>query len=249
MGKTRRHRKRSMKRSMRRSIKKGGGWFGNLVRKKPSILTSNNQKRQEFNQQYNLNIPKEINDASAYFYKTMGNNINYNAMNKKNPKIIPQTVKSIMNDYFKLYKPNLPNKQRQSIINSLKYRISTNNSRSRSSSRTSDPGSVDSNFTGINNDELVPVVENLPKITSTTLFPGPRIPAPSFAKKTFAPTATRVVRVNAPKMETARILQTRRNRNKKPLQIANPKLSLQENTVPNYWKNIKLKHFLVWLLL
>ncbi len=240
-----------MGKTQRRS--NGGGLFGNLFTKKAPILTSKNKKRQEFNQQYNVNLPQEINDAKTYFYNTMGTNINYNAMKKKNPNIIPQTVNSIMNDYFKLYKPNLPNKKRQSITNTLKYRISTNNSRSRSSSRTSDPGSVDSNFTGINNnDELVPVVENLPKITSTTLFPGPRIPAPSFAKKTFAPTATRraaqVVKVNnphietvkivnGPKIKTARILQTRRNRNKKPLQIANPSLSLQQNNVSNYTPN------------
>lgn len=172
-----------------RKLRGGGGLLNFLQKNTKRILTSKNNAVQKRNKTHEVNIEKEINDAKEYFYNQIGyNNINYNVMKKKE-NVVNQTVNVMLDEYFTNYKPYLTNSQKQNIQSYVKQTISTENARSRSSTRSSfasDPGSVGTNFTGINNNNvIVPVVENLPP--PTTLLQGSRMPVMSHAKKTFGP--------------------------------------------------------------
>ncbi len=211
-----------------------GGLFNFLKKNTKRILTTKNNAAQKRNKVHEVNIQKEVNDAKDYFYSKIGyNNINYNLMKKKG-NFINKTANSMLQEYFTNYKPYLTNSQKQNIQNYIKKTISTENARSRSSTRSSfasDPGSVGTNFTGIdnNNNMIVPVVENLPK--STTLLQDTRIPVSSFTKRTFFPIQARVIKKNGPKAQTAVVHRlTRKNNNaSNKLPIMMPKLELQHN--------------------
>lgn len=209
---------------------RGGDFFNFLRKNTKRILTSKNNASQKRNKVHEVNIQKEVNDAKEYFYSKIGyNNINYNIMKKKG-NFVNQTANSMLQEYFTNYKPYLTNSQKQNIQNYVKKTISTENARSRTSTRSSfasDPGSVGTNFTGINNNNvIVPTIENLP--TPTKLLQESRMPVISYAKKTFGP--IRIIK--KPGVVPQQITAPYHKPNKKSaknLPIMMPKLNLQRS--------------------